>query len=99
MHHSKALSVAIGILMAGALSACFSEENPNEACLRALERQQNQAGTRAAGELERLPGVVEFVADGDGSLDRKEKRDLRNTARQMKKLGRKLDQAFNTGCM
>lgn len=99
MHRSKALTVAAGVFVAVALGACFSEENPNEACTRALELQQLEAGTSAAGELERLSGVVKAVSDGDSALSKKERRDLRVTTRMLKKLGRDLDQAFNTGCV
>lgn len=95
MKRELAVLVATVILFVGC-----GESNPNEECLEDLAKEQAQAASRVAEELDRIGDTIEGALDiqKKGRLDRGQERLLRNAQGRTRAAQRELEGAFLVGC-
>ena len=90
---------AAGLLLL--LVACTGEDDPNAACTQALDREQNEVGTRAVADVATAAATIEGVLERqqNGRLAPGEQRLLGEIQGRLRTLSHDLEEAFNTGCM
>ncbi|MBW3593980.1 MAG: hypothetical protein KY391_00255 [Actinobacteria bacterium] len=95
----------IVVSIATALVATGCSSNPGEddhvACAESLDREQQEVGTRAVGEVATAAGIIDGALDGASNrrLQPRDEKSLRAAQRRLERLEQDLDQAFNTGCL